>query len=325
LHSKSTRFPAFLLLILIGVAAWIGCIFYTLYLNPEVRLFKWATQVKRAWVLRLTEKYPQKTVVYGGSSCTFSIDAKYATENGGVPMANLGLGAGLGARVLTRYALSETRPGDTLMVSLEPALLMDDLVPPHLGVQISTAIGHPEFAANTDIGEARSVPWLSMPAALRPGGYHVFTMLGKLVRRQPIYRYKPSDFQEDGRQRTAVRIPPESPGDPGHVSAQGKKFLESLANYCAVNKIRVGYALPWRFAPANDVARSQKVNRRFLAEVNEFLPVLQDETWGVYADAGQYADTCWHLDGAGALHRTTVLARAVKDWRVYGVRELKQE
>jgi hypothetical protein len=164
-----------------------------------------------------------------------------------------------------------------------------------------------------------------MPAALRPGGYHVFTMLGKIARRQPIYRYKPTDFQEDGRQRTTVRIIPESPGDPGHVSAPGKKFLESLAKYCSETGIRVAYALPWRFASASDVARSQKVNRRFLVEVNEFLPVLKDETWGVYADASQYADTCWHLDGEGALHRTTVLARAVKDWRVYRVSELKEE
>jgi hypothetical protein len=304
-------------LIIVGLCTWIACIGYTIRLNPEIRLFVHAAQIKRAWTQQISLRYTNKTVIYGGSSCTFSIDGLHALEKHQFPLVNLGLGAGMGARVLTRFALASTRAGDTLIVSLEPSLLTEDLHPPHLGLQLAAALGELKLASDDDPATPPTAPWLAFPAALRPGGYHVFTLLGKIVRGQAIYRYKPSDFQRDGRQRTTVRMPLEMPSGPGTLTVGGKEFLRSLASYAKEHQIRIAYALPWRYAPLDKALMLQEANLKFLAQVSEFLPVLHDPQLGAYSESSHFADTPWHLDGDGALKRTDEVVREVQAWDVW--------
>jgi hypothetical protein len=60
----------------------------------------------------------------------------------------------------------------------------------------------------------------------------------------------------------------------------------------------------------------REANRRFLAEVETILPVLQDEEWGVHTERAHYADTVAHPTGEGARINTDRVARLVKPWRV---------
>lgn len=40
--------------------------------------------------------------------------------------------------------------------------------------------------------------WPAALLALRPGGYHVFTLLGKLVQGRPLYRYNTAEVRPSG-------------------------------------------------------------------------------------------------------------------------------
>src|SRR5690349_18242884 len=86
-----------LILVAAGILTCIACILYTIRLNPQVRLFVHASMVKKQWAAKLSSDYTNKTVIYGGSSCTFSIDGHYALTNHHFALANHGLGAGMGA------------------------------------------------------------------------------------------------------------------------------------------------------------------------------------------------------------------------------------
>jgi hypothetical protein len=46
---------------------------YTIYLNPEVRLYRHASEVKEKWSARLDQNALPKYVVFGGSSCATSV------------------------------------------------------------------------------------------------------------------------------------------------------------------------------------------------------------------------------------------------------------
>src|ERR1051326_1865468 len=102
-----------------ALAAWGSSDLYTLYLNPEIAFFKHAFTVKHQWAQKLDREYPHKVVVFGGSGCGVSVDGEWMLEKHRMPTVNMGLGAGMGAAVLTRVALKEVRDGDTLIASLE--------------------------------------------------------------------------------------------------------------------------------------------------------------------------------------------------------------
>jgi hypothetical protein len=110
-------------LLTLAVVGWLCCAAYTLYLNPSVRLWLGAAQIKQAWAQKMGREHKSKVLVFGGSSCAFSINGERMLEEHELPVVNMGLGAGFGARFLTRWAISEARPGDTLIVALEPDLL----------------------------------------------------------------------------------------------------------------------------------------------------------------------------------------------------------
>ena len=318
------RLPAFALGVLFVVlVSWAAAAFYTLRINPEIRYFVGTHRIKQSWAEKMTREHGAKLAVYGGSSCEFSIDCGRLLEKHQMPAVNLGRGAGMGASILTLAALQEIRPGDTLVAAIEPGILGEPLEPPALGVQFSFAVGHSEWFADPGVG-THALPWPSALLALRPGGYHAFTMLGKLARRQRLYRYQVADLRPSGFNQTPVRMPVDGPAShSGHLSPDARGFLRALRAWCEAHQVRVAYSLPWSFTPTDQVAGYQKLNAGFLLEVAEFLPVLKDPRLGAYTVREHFADTGLHLTEVGAAVRTDELAGQLKLWRVWTAAELR--
>ncbi len=305
-----------------GLISWAIGAAYTVWVNPEVRFFARGAAVKEAWVRGLEEAGGAKVVVYGGSSCTVTVDGERMRARHGLAVANMGLGAGMGARLLTEYAKGAVGPGDTLVVALEPRLLTEPMGMPALGIQFAVATGD---ARLWDLcrQETASATGVSALLALRPGGYHVFTLLGKLVSGQPMYRYAPSEFRPSGWQEVTVRREVSGPPERGpHLSGDAVELLREVRRWAEAKGVRVGYALPWGYCPAAQLDAVRRENASFLAEVAAWLPVLRDERLGAYEVREEFADTYWHLTPEGAAKRTDALADQIKRWEVWGVEDL---
>ncbi len=226
----------------------------------------------------------------------------------------------MGAEVILRGALAQTRSGDTLVVAVEPDLLEMPAEVPSLGKQFVLAIGHPELLGSGTLSDR-----VSTGLALRPGGYHFFTLLGKLALRQPLYRYRVEDFDVSGYQRVDVRrdfTPAVS--RVRNLTNPARELLRWLRSEGDRRNVRIGYALPWSYATAENAAGFQKANVGLLLQICEFLPILADEKLGVYSRREHFADTELHLTEEGAALRTDVLAAQLKSWRTWSANELLQ-
>jgi hypothetical protein len=237
-----------------------------------------------------------------------------------LPALNLGLGAGMGAKVLTHYAQDSVRTGDTLVVALEPDLLAGPLRIESLGAQFGLSIGEPSL-----LRDPNRVDWLSALLDLRPGGYHTFTLVTKVVLRRPLYPYfaaelHPSGWHEVGARR-AVKSVKEAPTK---LSKEGRSWLVALHDWCDQRNVRVAYALPWGYSSPEDLKRFQGCNLRFLYEVAATMPVLKDPNLGADTNLEHFADTPFHPTAQGAALRTDELAREIKPWTIWTRDELDE-
>ena len=305
---------------LLGVAciAWGVGAFYTMRVNPEVAFYRHGDQVKQDWSRKLEREQGAKIVVYGGSSCATTIDGERMLREHRLPVVNLGMHAGMGAKMLTYYALQDLRPGDTLIVSIEQGLLNTPIEIEPLGVQLAFATGNVKLLRDPD-----RVDWLRCVPDLQPGGYHTFTMLGKIVARQPLYRYQPNEFHASGWQE--VRVKRDVQGfDRFHpeLSPDGRELLTFIRRYCDEHRVRVAYSLPWSYVAPDKVAGFQQDNIKFIRQVSEFIPVLMEPRLGAYSVREQFADTGLHLTPEGAAIRSDELAEAIIKWQVWSGAEL---
>lgn len=311
-------------LVIVGAITWAASAAYTLAWNPEVAFFKHGAAVKKAWVAKLDAAGKGKIVVCGGSSCTVTVDGERLLEHHGLPVANLGLGAGMGARALTHYARQNLQDGDTLVVALEPRLLTEPLSTPGLGIQFAWATGNRDLIALA-LRESTGFTGASALLALRPGGYHLFTLLGKIASRQPLYRYVPADFHASGWQSVTVQRDITGPPERGsRLSRDAVTLLKDLKGWCDAHRVRVAYALPWGFCPPETAAGFRAANADYLLQISAILPVLKDETLGVNTERAAYADTYWHLMPPAAARRTDALAAQLKSWTFWQPAELER-
>lgn len=295
------------------LGAWLAGAAYTLHFNVEMRLTRFMLSRKVEWMERRLPP-TNRVIVFGGSSSSFSVSPKAALEMQ-VPMVNLGMGAGIGMKALTRMALHHAKPGDTLVMALEPDLLGGDGAVTLIGAQSAVVLGHAEWAnESSDPDPARG--WSPGPYlwALRPGGQHVVTMLGKLAQRRPLYRYQAEDFFEDGQQQTSVRG--ELAGFRGHpvprLSAEGRAWVRSTRAWCEARGIRLLYAIPWTYTEPSMEAEVRRLHAAFLADVAQEVEVLRDERLGVVTDRELYCDTQFHMTLEGSRMRTASMAIALK-------------
>ncbi len=320
LPSKSLFPRDALLLIAVAGATIALAITYTVHINPEVALYRHAAEVKRAWLAHIDQRPGPRYLVFGGSSCATSIMGHRLEERYQLRVANLGLQAGMGATLLTRYALKQARPGDILIMAVEPGLLTASLSTPSLGKQFALTTG------NSDLLNAHSYSEkVSNLLALRPGGYHVFTLLGKLLSHQALYRYAPGDFDVSGYQQVTERRAFEvnSPG-PIHLSPDARHLLETLRSTCAQRQLGLVYALPWTYALPEQEQAARKNNLDFLLQVARFMSVLPDPKLGIWSAREFYADTFLHLTPEGAAQRTDALARALLSGNTWTAADLKR-
>ncbi len=320
----NTRFPVRAMkLLAVAVAAWMACAAYTLWLNPEVRFYSRMSALQDDWSRKMDREHGNKVVVFGGSSCMFSIIGEQLLEKYTLPTVNRGLGAAMGVKITTLHAMQDLRSGDTLIVALEPGTMTEPVELTSLADQFSYATRHSDWAAHPYLGLA-GANRLSTLLALRPGSYHALTLIGKLVQGRDLYRYNAANASPSGWVQTNFRLPLQ--GAPGHgprLSGDARRYLAALKDWCARHGVRVAYSLPWAYAPADKIEEFKKHNAGTLLQIAGFIPVLKDPWLGADPDAGHFADTAWHLNEEGSRLRTDELGRAVKQWDVWSVKELQ--
>ncbi|MCP5520623.1 MAG: hypothetical protein H7A46_03650 [Verrucomicrobiales bacterium] len=294
------------------VIALLACAGYTRWWNPEVRLYVHAVEVKEAWAEHLAQTFTNRTLVFGGSSTSFSIDPARMLDRDGLPVANYGLHAGMMTRFLTGFAAGSARPGDLLLMAMEPELLVVPSNGSDLAAQMGFALDQPEWIHASNV-TGEPVHWVENLISLRPGAYHCFTLLGKILLGKPLYRYSPTDFSESGWQRTRERREIASADHwSAHLTPDSRALLTALRQWGAARDVRVAYLLPWQYVPEAKAAGFQADNLRFLVEISDYLPVLADPRLGAYSVREQFADTPLHLTPEGAAIRSDELAALLK-------------
>ena len=305
-----------LLLVIVALLAAAAGATYALRFNPEMDFWKAIAERKLTWVKEMRAKHGYVIGVIGGSTTTFGIDAESLEREYGLPVANLGLHAGMGPDVCAGFGFAALQPGDTLIVSLEPSMLTEEHSgPTSLGVRMAWALGQP---AILDWGNA-SAPWqhLVNPSKLQPGGYHVMTMLGKLALNQPLYRYSVEDSRPGGLQTTSERRPSAlsqvgSEGDVVEVSESGHTLLAGIRDEAAARGIRVAYLLPWAYASDAEASQIRQRNKQLLQEVGKYLPVIEEPELGVRTEPDKFADSRQHLTEQAARQRSEQLVPLLK-------------
>jgi hypothetical protein len=286
---------------------------YTVHWNPEVGFYRHSVAVKRAWAGALaTASNAPRYLLAGGSSAAFAVDGERLRTRDGIRLVNFGLHAGMEAPFLLAIAAREARPGDTLIVAMEPELLTSPFTAPDLAAQMGWALNEPRLIGASDI-TGQPVGWLDSVISLRPGAYHAFTLLGKIALRKPLYRYAPPEVHASGWQeaRDFRDFPLIQPGA-ARLSADGRALLVAAARWGQAAEVSVIYSLPWSCVEPAAVEPYRRASAAFLREVSEFVPVLKDPSLGVYAVREHFADTGWHLTPAGAQVRTDALAGHLK-------------
>ena len=302
------------------------CAAYTTGLSPDTAFFIGMAKIKDAWLAKLAAEQPHKVAVCGGSSTLFSIDGAALLEQRGLAVVNKGLNAGLGAQVLILYGLEGLRSGDTLVVAAEPGLLTQPFTVPAPGVQFCAGSGRLRYVLSPGFG-VQPMGLASAACALRPGADNVLRNLAKVLVRQPAYRYRLSDAGDNpsGWIQTRVRLPLKSaPGFGSRLDPGVRRFLLALRRDCEARGIKVVYSLPWAYARPDQLSGFQQANARFLLQMIEVLPVLRDPSLGGNPDAAEFADTEWHLAGAGSARRTAELGEALATGRLWTADNLRQ-
>jgi hypothetical protein len=316
-HSKTKARAPWLALLLVGCAilAWLLGAAYTWFLDPEMKFWTAAARQKLAWVDRMREEHGYVIGVVGGSTTTFGIDAEYIEREHGLPVANLGLHFGMGPACVG-FGLSALERGDVLVLSLEPAMLVaENPNATPLGSKLSMLLGRPEI--NGWLEENPMLSAIQSLGRLRPGGYHVATMIGKLTLGQPLYRYTIDKMQPGGLQTTYERrfnaggtdLSPED-GKIG-LSPGGAAFLEHTIMEAEKRGIEVIYLLPWSYCAPELAAQRRKTNEILLADISERVPVLWEPSLGVHDRIEDFSDSVQHLTAKAARLRSRFLAETL--------------
>lgn len=302
---------------IVAFLAWAAAAFYSLRLNPEVLFYRGLSEIQQAWADRLRATTAAQFILVGGSSALFSVMPERAWERNAVPLVNFGLAAGTGPQVMVLRGLAQARAGDTLLVGIEPGLLTEDGVPAGLGIQYAFAMGCPKWICDPRL-DIPAMSWGSALLALRPGGYHMVTLGGKLLTCRPLYRYRIQDVSPGGWIRTAEGEFVDTP--PGHgsrLSTWSRAFLRALARQAGEKGIRLIYVLPWAYCPPAQAEKFRQENANFLLQITNFMPVLLDDRLGAIHEKSLFADSSWHLNLEGSRLRTDTLAGQLRGLRMW--------
>jgi len=273
----------------------------------------------------MSEQYGKKVVVTGGSSVAFSVMGIRMLENDGLATVNMGLEAPFGSAVLTNWVLAELRRGDTLILAIEPPRLTCEHDLFSSGCKFANVLRHPEWAY---------MPWEHpifpyWASAMKSNvGWKRIVGIGKSYfskKKKPRWPYTIAETDASGWQTTSRKyyFDELTPYYGTHLSADNRKLLYWIRQWCDQRGVRVAYSLPWAYTEPENAAILQKTNAALLQEIAEILPVLKDTRLGAYGGRSNFIDTCYHLNPATAALRSDELARQIKDWSVWQPGELE--
>lgn len=289
---------------------------YALRFNPEMDFWKQAAERKLAWVEKMRHEHGRVIGVVGGSTTTFGVDADYLQREHNLPVANLGLHAGMGPDVCAGFGFAALQKGDVLIVSLEPSMLWEESGPQPLGTKLAVALGQHDML-HWD-GPTSLLSRMSVAPQLQPGGYHVVTMLGKLAMHKPLYRYSIDQTMPGGLQVTSERrtftasmdwsAEPSLPD----LTVGGRELLQRIKDEADRRGIAVAYLLPWAYCPEDSANLRRAANEKLLAQIEEFMPVLREPNLGVHSSLKNFSDSGQHLTAEAAKGRSKVLSATLR-------------
>jgi hypothetical protein len=304
-------------LLCVAMLAMLAGSIYTLWLDPEVRLWKASYARKLDWVSRMHDEHGYAIGVIGGSTTTFGIDAEFIHQAHRLPVANLGLHAGMGPSGCIGFGFKSLKAGDTLLLSLEPSMLYGE-------------VGHDAALASKfamSLGNTEILDWTSKPSvvtrlrrltSLRPGGYHLLTMMGKLALGLPHYRYsidqlRPGGLQVTDERRTfADSMTFDIDRHQIALSAYGRELLTEAAKQADRRGIKIAYVLPWAYWQAETAGQLRLAYAGLLDEIQSIMPVLREPAMGVHTILQDFSDSSQHLTETAARQRSESLANAIK-------------
>lgn len=308
----------FLLAIAAAVlAAYALSLYLTVPANPEVKFWRHAIERRDAEIAAVRASRPGTPVILftGGSSTAFSIDPRIIEETCLLPAFNLGLPVSAGAPYLLHQAFKRTQPGDILVVCLEADILASggEMQASPLAFSLSLLDHDPTGAdggATLDEGLAPR-ELLNLP---RPGARYLSTLAARIVTGKD-YRYTLSDIRYHGRIETPISDPTIAPLEKAtqrHLHPDGAALLRKLSAAAKPRGVRLFYSMPWRWTLADHADAWREANLRFLNEIGEIIPILDDGTRGVGTQREHFSDSVQHLTAAGSAERTKALAGALR-------------
>ncbi len=287
--------------------------------NPEVAFWMEVVERRDKEIESARSESPGAPVIFftGGSSCAFSIDPSIIEAECGLSAFNLGLPYAAGGEFLVDQAFRRARPGDYLIVALEPDSLGGDGdagSPSPLSVSLSLAMGDPASAGGGEFG--RHVGAFEHLNLTRPGAKFLATFTGRMVLRKP-YRYSMDDWRYRGRLETGVRDAELEPitGDyPERLGSGGVRLLELVVEHASKKGVHVAYSMPWQFTSEAALQRRRMCARMLLEDIERLVPVLEDGFLGCNPDPTVYSDTNLHLNSTGSVRRSRAIAPVVAKW-----------
>jgi hypothetical protein len=305
------RFPLAIAASVLG--AYALSLYLTIPANPELGFWSWVMKRRDHEIAQARKEQPGTPIIFftGGSSTAFSIDPYIIEQATGLPAFNLGLPVSAGGPYLLHQAFKRTHPGDIMVVCLEADALAygTDANASPLSFSLSLldhdpvgAAGGTTFDRKLNAREALNLP--------RPGARYLTTLAARLAIGKD-YRYKPTDIRYHGRIETAVKNPSNEPLGTvveRRLHPAGATLLRKLSAAAEERGITLFYSMPWRWTLPGYSEAWRISNQSLLADINEIIPVLDDDTRGVETRREFFSDSVQHLTAAGSAARTHALA-----------------
>lgn len=289
---------------------------YTTKGNPEVRFWQSAVERKHEWADKMHQT-GSILVFSGGSTTAFQIDSELLFNEFDIATVNLGLHAGMGLDGTVALASTFLKKGDELVLMSEPGMLA-------AGGGSFTALAsqmlvadNPEkdFFAQNNISNTSK---LDFYLKCRPGLYHATTMLAKVLKNRPLYRYNKDDLHSGGLISTNIRenlVGANTEVSHYQLSENGKTFLAELHEWTSARGVRLSYTLPVSYVSADIIEQQRSANMTFLHEIGEIIPVWTDEFQGASHKPENFSDTGRHMTRDAARLRTRLIATANRNPR----------
>lgn len=268
---------------------------------------------KRGEIAEKRERNGNLVIFSGGSTCAFSVNSPVIEKRTGLQVYNYGGAVPMGVRYIMASTFENAGSGDTIVLALETSFLTQIGLTGVKTLGLSLAMEEEDTPEKEAFGARGSS--LEDTLMLRPGASFVATLYGKKILGYPLYRYKLSDFRSGGRLETDYRdewLKAQKKLDQVSLSEKGIALLEQCKKLAAERNIKLYYSLPWTFTNLEFLELNRARNKKLLAEISKYVEVLEDSNLGAVPDAEYFADSLNHLNEAGSIERSKIIANSLE-------------